>query len=455
MSFLLHGARRPGVAESNFWMVVDPPFITATGFGAPPEGTFDKTIDAHGALLLPGAIDCHVHFREPGMTHKATIDSESRAAVAGGVTSFIEMPNTSPATTTIPLWREKCEIAQRDSLANYAFFLGASTDNFNVLCNADYTLIPGVKVFMGSSTGSLLVESDNLLQRIFREVPALIAVHAEDNARIAERLKTIKARYADGMPIEMHSAIRDVQACYQATERAVKLAEQFGTRLHICHITTAAELALLDRRATSISEKRITSEVSPHHLLFTSGDYPRLGSRIKMNPAVKGMRDRIALRRALGSGVIDMVATDHAPHLLTEKTGDALTALSGAPAVQFALPTLLSLYDEATVERVYCNAPAEVYRIDRRGSLTPGNYADFTLIDATAPYEVTDADVLSPCGWTPLQGTTLRHRIRATYVNGQPAFTAASSAPAPPTSTAPETFAASPSSLPLRFTPSR
>ncbi len=428
---LIHGARRPGSPVANYWLVAEPPLIADAGCGAPPEGAFTRTIDAAGALLMPGAIDCHVHFREPGMTRKATIASESRAAVAGGVTSFIDMPNTAPATATIPLWSQKCEIARADSLANYAFFLGATHDNFNVLRNADYSLIPGVKVFMGSSTGSLLVENEKMLDRIFKEVQALIAVHAEDNHRIAERLARIRARCGDSVPVVMHSLIRDAQACYLATERAVQLAQRHHTRLHICHITTALELALLDHSDTPVSKKRITSEVSPHHLLFTSEDYGRLGARIKMNPAVKGMRDRIALRRALDGGVIDMVATDHAPHLLSEKQGDALTAICGAPAVQFALPALLSIYDEATVERVYCKNPALVYGIDRRGSLEPGNFADFVLVEAVEPYEVADQEVVSTCGWTPLQGTMLRHRIRATYVNGREAYSRPSAASAP------------------------
>jgi len=421
---LIHNATRPGHPEAPFWTIIEPPFIIATGFGKNPEGSFDRKIDAGGAMLLPGAIDCHVHFREPGMTHKATIASESRAAVAGGVTSIIEMPNTRPATTTIKLWQEKCEIARAGSLANYAFFLGATSDNFNVLRNADYTRIPGVKVFMGSSTGTLLVDDNNLLCRIFRDVPALIAVHAEDNARIAERAAIFARPEVAEVAMDMHSAIRDSKSCYNATERAIKTALLYDTRLHICHVTTADELSLLDHTGAKASEKRITAEVSPHHLLFTTADYACLGSRIKMNPSVKGMRDRIALRTALKNGIIDMVATDHAPHLLSEKQGDARTAMSGAPMVQFALPVLLSLYDSETAERVYCQRPAEVYGISRRGRLGPGYHADLTLIQEVAPYEVTDEMAISPCGWTPLAGTTLRHRVVSTWVNGTEVFTA-------------------------------
>lgn len=442
---LIYNARRPGHTEADFWLIIEPPYISDCGFGLIPEGNFDICIDARSMLLLPGAIDCHVHFREPGMTQKASIASESRAAVAGGVTSFIEMPNTAPPTTSMELLEAKRNIAARSSLANYGFFLGASLDNFATLLSADYSIAAGVKVFMGSSTGPLLVDQDSLLRCIFKQVPALIAVHAEDNLRIAARLEKYKALHGDNVPVHIHSLIRDAYACFLATERAVNLAGEYDTRLHICHITTAEELRLLQGAEIPVSEKRITSEVSPHHLIFTSADYDRCGSRIKMNPAVKGMRDRICLRRALSSGVIDMAATDHAPHLLAEKQGDALTALSGAPAIQFALPALLSLYDEATVERVYCQNPAEVYCIDRRGKIAPGYYADLTLVAETTPYTVSDKMVISPCRWTPMQGLPLRHRIRATYVNGSPAYTAQ-------TSDTPPAFATALSSMPLHFT---
>ncbi len=454
---LIHNARRPGHPEAPFRVIIEPPFITATGFGDKPEGSFDREIDAGGALLLPGAIDCHVHFREPGMTRKATIASESRAAVAGGVTSVIDMPNTIPATTTIELWNEKCETARTGSLANYAFFLGAASDNFNVLRNADYTRIPGVKVFMGSSTGTLLVDDNNLLCRILRDVPALIAVHAEDNARIAGRAAIFAHSEVAEVAMETHSAIRDSKSCYDATERAILAARLYDTRLHVCHVSTADELSLLDRTGAKTAEKRITAEVSPHHLLFTTADYSRLGSRIKMNPSIKGMRDRIALRTALENGIIDMVATDHAPHLLSEKQGDARTAMSGAPMVQFALPVLLSLYDSETAERVYCRRPAEVYGISRRGRLGPGYYADLCLVQEVEPYEVTDEMVISPCGWTPLAGTTLRHRVVSTWVNGTEVFTARSNAEAggqlpikgTPTSQFPTE--GTPTSMPLLF----
>lgn len=441
---LIYGARRPGRPNSDCWMVVEGTKIDSIGHGAPPEGAYDRTVDARGALLLPGAIDCHVHFREPGMTQKATIASESRAAAAGGVTSFIEMPNTRPATTTIPLWQEKSDIAARGSLINYAFFLGASDDNINVLLNADFHAIPGVKVFMGSSTGSMSLTASTL-ERVFREVKALVAVHAEDNDCIAANLAAVRSRCGDDIPVAMHTMIRNDYACYAATAQAVELALRYGTRLHLCHLTTADELTLLPRNAGAPGTKQITSEVSPHHLLFTSDDYPRLGSRIKMNPSVKGVRDRLALRRALGEGIIDMAATDHAPHLLSEKAGDALTAASGAPAVQFALPVLLSLYDETTVERVYCNNPADVYHIDRRGRLTEGNYADFALVESTEPYTVDDSMVLSPCGWTPMDGLSLNHRVSSTWVNGHEVYRA-------PQDGSPSVFAATGAAMPLRFT---
>lgn len=426
---IIHGARRPDSPEADFWVEIDPPFIARCGHGEPPAVDGAEMVDARGMVLLPGAIDCHVHFREPGMTAKATIASETRAAAAGGVTSCIDMPNTRPATTTLQLWQQKRDIAAATAAVNTAFFLGAAGDNLPELLAADYTQVPGVKVFMGSSTGSLLVDDDAAMRRVFSEVPALIAVHAEDQAIIAQAEAELRAEFGDDIPVEMHTRMRPAQACYEASALAVELARAHSRRLHICHITTAAELDLLELCDTPIAQKLITSEVTMNHLLFTPADYPRLGPRIKMNPSVKSPAQRMALRMALLTGQIDMLATDHAPHLMADKQGGALTAASGAPSVQFALPLLIDMMGPEVAERAYCNAPADVYRIDRRGYIREGYYADLALIDTqAAPREITDADVLSPCGWTPYVGLQQRSRVERVWVNGT-APTPASSHP--------------------------
>lgn len=419
---LILNVRFAGQSSSDSWILIENEYIKEIGAGARPDGA-DSVFDARGALALPGAIDCHVHFREPGMTHKADIASESLAALSGGVTSFIDMPNNNPPTVTIADWEAKMQLGAEKSCINYAFFLGATNTNINELRRADYSRIPGVKLFMGSSTGNMLVDSDTQIERIFSSVPAIVAVHSEDQAIISANTARARAAYAaGGVPIERHSDIRSAEACYASTSKAVELALKHNHRLHICHITTAAELNLLQRG--DIPRKIITSEVSPHHLIFCDDDYHRLGSRIKMNPAVKTAADREALRRALADGLIDMVATDHAPHLLKEKEGDALTAVSGAPAVQFSLPLMLDNFDETTVRRVMCEAPAEVYGITGRGFLQPGAYADIALIDCDAPHTITDADVISKCRWTPYAGTVTRHAVKAVWVNGSLAYSA-------------------------------
>lgn len=417
---LIFNARLAGRKAADSWILINGERIAEVGNGTLPNGA-DAKHNAGGALAMPGVIDCHVHFREPGMEHKADIASESLAALAGGVTSFMDMPNNKPATVTLDDWQDKMERAAQKSLINYAFFIGATNDNIGELRKADYTRIPGVKLFMGSSTGNMLVDSQKQIEMIFSSVPAIVAVHAEDQGIIAKNAENARRQYLAGcVPMEEHSKIRSSQACYASTAKAVELALKHSHRLHICHITTADELSLL--QGGPIGEKIVTSEVSPHHLQFCSDDYGRLGARIKMNPAVKGAADREALRKALSSGLIDMVATDHAPHLLEEKQGDALTAVSGAPAVQFSLPLMLSLFDEATVQRAMCEAPAEVYGIVDRGFLRSGAYADIVLIDCCKEYEINDSDALSKCGWTPYAGLRLRHVVRDVYVNGVLAY---------------------------------
>ncbi len=402
------------------WLAMDGERITAMGEGEVPAPVYDSAterIDAEGAYLMPGAIDCHVHFREPGLTHKATIASESRAAVAGGVTSYIEMPNTRPATTTLGAWEHKMELAAKDSAANYAFMLGAAADNLSELQRADYGQVAAVKVFMGSSTGNMLLDDDARLRAVFADQPGRVVVHAEDQSVI----DSLTERYSplpDPTNMLWHSRLRANECCVRATERAMELASRYGTRLHIAHITTREETELLTP-AKLHDGKQITAEVSPHHLLFCDEDYGRLGSRIKMNPAVKSARDREALREALVNGRIDAVATDHAPHVLDEKAGDVFKAVSGAPMVQFSLVKTLDLLGPTDTVLRMAHAPAVLFGIDGRGVLAPGRYADLVLVKRLDESRViTDADVLSLCGWTPLQGTATGHSVVRVWVNG-------------------------------------
>lgn len=416
-TILIHHVRLADESNADTWILIEDEMISSVGKGnSLPDA--DIMIDGHDLLALPGVIDCHVHFREPGMTQKADIASESRAAIAGGVTSYMDMPNTIPPTTTITRWEEKMAIAKEKSLANYSFFIGATNHNIDELKKVDYTRVPGVKLFMGSSTGDMLVDDGNAIAQIFREVDAIVAVHAEDQPTISSNLKALRnPEDIEDLPVELHSKIRSSEACYKSSAEAARLAHKYHHRLHICHLTTAAELSLLS--PGNPSTKLITSEVSPHHLMWTAEDYKRKGARIKMNPAVKDETDRHALRQAVIDGLIDIVATDHAPHQLSDKQGGALKATSGAPLVQFSLSWMLDNFPETIVQRVMCENPAKVYRIDRRGSLIPGNFADIILVETTEPYMVEDKDVISKCGWTPMAGEHLRHRVMQTWINGQ------------------------------------
>lgn len=381
--------------------------------------------DAAGAYLLPGVIDDQVHFRDPGLTHKADIATESRAAVAGGVTSFMDMPNTNPQTVTIETVKAKQQRAAEVSVANYAFFIGATNDNIDQLLGCDYTEVPGVKLFLGSSTGNMLVDHEDMLDRIFTEVPALIAIHSEDEAIIRRNREEMVEKYGDDVPVAEHPNIRSSEACYVSTARAIERARRCGSRLHVLHVSTADELALF--ASEPIGQKKITAEVCVHHLWWTDKDYNRLGTRIKWNPAIKTESDRNALRQGILSGTIDIVATDHAPHLLSEKQGTALTAASGGPFVQYSLPAMMELADQGvfTLEMVVekmSHAPAKLFGIENRGYIRPGYYADLTIVRPGEAYIVTDADVISRCGWTPLDGEMLHNRVVSTYVNGHRAY---------------------------------
>lgn len=407
------------------YIVMRAPFIEKVGEGDPdPSLIVDaaEAVDATGCCILPGVIDDQVHFRDPGLTHKGDIDTESKAALAGGVTSFMDMPNTKPPTVTVEAFDAKLRRAAECSHVNYAFFFGATNDNVDTLTGLDFTRCPGVKLFLGSSTGNMLVDRDATLDRIFADVPAIIAVHSEDETLIKEGRRLAEEKYgAQSVPVEMHPVIRSREACVVSTRRAIERAKRYGTRLHVLHLSTAEEADMFE--TAPLEAKDITAEVCVHHLWFSDEDYGRLGTRIKMNPAIKTRRDRDALRQALRDGRIDIVATDHAPHLPEEKAGDALTAASGAPMVQWSLPVMLELADrgewsrELVAEKM-CHAPARLFGVDRRGYLRPGYYADVVMVRTSTPYTVSDADVVSKCGWTPLDGTTLHNKVERVWING-------------------------------------
>lgn len=412
---------------SSGWVLTDGDRIAAVGEGSCSREA-DEVIDCHGAWLLPGVIDTHVHFRDPGLTEKADMATESAAAVAGGVTSFTDMPNTRPATVTMEAVEGKRKRAAEVSKANYGFFIGATNSNLDELLAADYSKVAGIKLFLGSSTGNMLVDSDSTLDRLFAAAPAIIAVHAEDERIIRESRRRLEAQYPAGIPVELHPDMRPREACIAATAHAIALAERHGARVHICHVSTADEIRMI--REARMRGVRVTAETCPQYLIFDRNDFYALGSRIKCNPAIKEPADRIALVRALApGGGIDTIATDHAPHLLSQKEGNALTAASGMPMVQFSLPVMLDLIDEdpeadglgiTDVVRLMCHAPAEIFGIRGRGYIRPGYAADLVIVERVplpAP-AVTDSDVVSKCGWTPLEGRTLSYRVKRTMVNG-------------------------------------
>ena len=381
-----------------------------------------ETIDAEGLLILPGCIDDQVHFREPGLTHKGTIASEATAAVAGGITTYMEMPNTVPNALTQTLLQDKYDIAANGSLANYSFFMGASNDNLEEVLRTDPLNVCGVKIFMGSSTGNMLVDSQNTLSNLFSQVPMLIATHCEDEATIQENLRNAKAMCGDNIPIELHSTIRSAEACYKSSSFAVELAKKHNTRLHILHISTAIECDLFDN-TIPLLKKRITAEACVHHLWFTDKDYSTKGNFIKWNPAVKTENDREAIWQALLSDKIDIIATDHAPHTLEEKSKDYMSATSGGPLVQHALLAMLEKSNEGkiSIERVVekmAHAPAICFQVEKRGFIREGYSADLVLVDPKQKTTVTKQSLLYKCQWSPFEGTTFSNKIVGTYVNG-------------------------------------
>ncbi len=378
-------------------------------------------IDATGLWLLPGVIDTHVHFREPGATHKADIASETRAAAAGGVTSFIDLPNTVPATTTIDLVRKKMARAAEVSLINYSFYLGATNENIDEIKRIDPREIGGVKLFMGSSTGNMLVNDERMLAALFAESPVLIAAHCEDEATIQRNLADYKARYGDTMTTRFHPLIRTEEACMRSTEYAMQLATKYNARLHVLHLTTAKETTLFSK------DSKITAEACIPHLWFCDDAYERLGNFVKCNPAIKTAADREALRSAVNKGIITTIGTDHAPHTRDEKQQPFLTAPSGMPSIQFGLPLMLELCrkgvftPEIIVERM-CHAPAMLYGIEQRGFIREGYYADLALVNPAQPWAITNDLVLSKCGWTPYHEIPVNTCVTHTFVNGNLIF---------------------------------
>ena len=381
-----------------------------------------EVIDGTGKYLIPGVIDEHVHFREPGLTHKADIYTESRAAVAGGVTSFMDMPNTVPQTTTQELLQQKFDIAAEKSLANYSFYLGATNDNLAEVVKTDPKRVCGIKLFMGSSTGNMLVDKNEVLVRLFKESPCLIAAHCEDEQTIHQNTVCSKDLAAKGEVIldaGIHPFIRTTEACYKSSFKAVDMAEKFGARMHVLHVTTQRELSLF-RNDISLKYKRITAETCPHYLWFTNHDYDEKGFSIKCNPAIKSHRDKEALLQALHEGLIDTIGTDHAPHLLEEKmTDDYFTSKSGFPSIQHSLQVMLECgVDLPLLVQLMCHNPAVLYRIERRGFLREGYHADLALVDMNHQSVITNATELSKCGWTPYDGLKVHAQVTHTFVNG-------------------------------------
>lgn len=448
MSELLHNALiiNEGIRFTG-WIRISPEgLIAEMGEGPAPQALMrDAGItvrDLKGNWLLPGVIDSHVHFREPGLEHKATIATESRAAAAGGVTSFMEMPNTRPATTSADALADKMSRAANDAVINYAFFAGATADNISFLRECDYTHVPGIKIFMGSSTGGMLVNDEKVLREIFR-LPTLIAAHCEQEEIIRENMLRVQGLYPAGnAPLSWHPEIRSALACMTSTSLAVRLARELGTRLHVTHITTAEELSLF-----TAGDERITAEACVAHLLFTDEDYNSLGTRIKCNPSIKSRVHRDALRKAVASGLVTTVSTDHAPHTLEEKRAGILDAPSGMPMVQFSLVSMLDMAleeklwtPETVVERM-CHSQARAFGIEKRGFIRKGYHADLVEVDPNGETCVSHSNIVSKCGWSPLEGKTMRSKVLTTRVNGRTVYCHA----------APEAIGFFRAALPLKF----
>ncbi|KJF41788.1 dihydroorotase [Draconibacterium sediminis] len=380
-----------------------------------------EVIDATGLLLIPGAIDDQVHFREPGLTHKGEIATESKAAAAGGVTTYMEMPNTNPQAVTQEELQKKFDRAAEVSAVNYSFYMGATNDNLDEVLKTDPTKVCGIKVFMGSSTGNMLVDDDATLSEIFKNAPTLVATHCEDEATIKANTEIARQRYGENVPISRHCHIRSDEACYKSSSKAVELASKFDTRLHILHLSSAKEMSLFS--PGRVSDKKITAEVCVHHLWFDERDYIDYGTRIKWNPSVKCEKDKVALWEALLADKIDVIATDHAPHTLEEKNNSYFKAPSGGPLVQHSLVAMLELSKKGfiSVEKVIekmCHAPADLFRVNKRGYIREGYFADLVLVDPNKSWIVAPENILYKCGWAPFERTEFSNQVVSTFVNG-------------------------------------
>jgi dihydroorotase len=386
----------------------------------------DMTIDASGKYIFPGLIDDQVHFREPGLTHKADIYTESKAAVAGGITSYMEMPNTVPQAVTLELLEDKFKIASEKSLANYSFFFGATNDNIEDILKVDPENVCGIKVFQGSSTGNMLVDNPESLDRIFSECKLIIATHSENDDIIKANLKKYQAEFGDDIPVKYHPKIRSAEACYDASKKVVDLARKYGSRLHVLHISTAKEVKLFDERLP-LEEKRITAEACIHHMWFSEEDYEEKGNFIKWNPAIKTADDREKILKGVLEGNIDIIATDHAPHTIEEKNKPYLSAPSGGPLVQHSLVAMLDLYHQGKIRldqivEKMCHNPAILFEIEKRGYIRPGYHADLVIADLDSPWTVEKSNILSKCGWSPFEGHTFKSKVTQTIVSGHLAF---------------------------------
>ncbi len=386
----------------------------------------DEIIDVEGNYVFPGVIDDQVHFREPGLTHKGTIESESRAAVAGGITSYIEMPNTVPQATTIEKLEEKFTIAEKTSYANYSFMFGGTNDNLEEILKVDSKKVAGLKLFLGSSTGNMLVDNPKVLEKIFSSTNLLISAHCEDEATIKKNMEIYLQKYGKDIPIECHPDIRSEEACYISSSKAIELAKKTGARLHVFHVSTAKETKLFSNKIP-LKDKKITAEVCVHHLWFSNEDYKSKGTLIKWNPAIKTTKDRDGLWKALLDDRIDIIASDHAPHTLEEKQNSYTEAPSGGPLVQHALPAMLEMHlnGKISLEKIaekMCHNPAILFQIEKRGYLRPGYFADIVIVDINSPWSVKKDNILYKCGWSPFEGAIFKARITHTFVNGTLAY---------------------------------
>jgi len=383
-------------------------------------------VDVEGNYVFPGAIDDQVHFREPGLTHKGNIETESRAAIAGGITSFIEMPNTNPQTTTVEALEHKFDVASKTSYANYSFMFGGTNDNLDEILKVDPKSVAGLKLFLGSSTGNMLVDNPEVLEKIFSSTNMVISVHCEDEATIKKNLQEHIEQYGDDIPIGKHPIIRSEEACYISSSKAIELAKKTGARLHVFHLSTGKETKLFSNKIP-LKDKKITAEVCIHHLWFSDEDYDKKGTLIKWNPAVKTAKDRDQLWKALLDGRIDVIATDHAPHTLEEKKNSYTKAPSGGPLVQHAFVAMIEMFHRGKIslEKIaekMCHNPSILFEVEKRGYIKPGYFADLVVIDINNPWSVNKDNILYKCGWSPFEGTTFRSRITHTFVNGTLAY---------------------------------